>query len=70
MPIIRNMSIGISELSFFYEIIFVYHSYKFIFTKLKLFLKFINPQNYLISPKSFKNYQLKICAGFSRIDYF
>lgn len=53
MPIIRNMSIGISELSFFYEIIFVYHSYKFIFTKLKLFLKFIKPQNYVIFPKSF-----------------
>ena len=39
-------------------------------TKLKLFLKFIKPQNYVISLKSFKNYQLKICAGFSRIDSF
>lgn len=55
MPIIRNMSIRISELSFFNEIIFVYHSYKFIFTKLKLFLKFIKPQNYVISLKSIKN---------------
>lgn len=55
MPIIRNMSIRISELSFFYEIFFIYHSYKFIFTKLKLFLKFINPQNSIISLKSLKN---------------